>query len=340
MNTESKFARIMRNTGPARFFIPMGVFMIIFGIIMAGFKTDNFIETTGTVTGVEEHLEYVDNKQQTQYDISFTYTANGKEYTGVFANMGKGANKGDSIKVFYDPENPERITNSKMDFLGPVLIGVGALAIAFGVFKTVQAFKKSKALDEKAPAVAKNAFVGFKNAPGVTEYYVRFDGKGLKPGYIMEDADRNIIYEGEMLKQALVGARPYEFRNHVTGSVQPHEVGHVTTQSFNNEFFSTKSWFKFDGRNVWDVLHDSGMRLETDMVSKFPLLVYNLSKDGQPVARIETSGMYVHEDEAEQHRVNLPMGRYYYRVWTNTDDFDALFLTIFAVSETEQAIVE
>ena len=138
MAIENKFARIMRNTGPARFFIPAGIFMIIFGIIMAGFETDNFIETTGTVTGVEEHVEYVDNKQQTQYDISFTYNANGKEYTGTFDNMGKGANKGDSIKVFYDPENPERITNSKMDFLGPVLIGVGALAIAFGVFKTVR----------------------------------------------------------------------------------------------------------------------------------------------------------------------------------------------------------
>ena len=58
------------------------------------------------------------------------------------------------------------------------------------------------------------------------------------------------------------------------------------------------------------------------------------------MARFETSSIYVHEDEAEEHRVKVPIGRYYYRVWTNTDDFDSLFLTIFAVSETEQTVVE
>ena len=88
------------------------------------------------------------------------------------------------------------------------------------------------------------------------------------------------------------------------------------------------------------MLHDSGMRLETDLVARFPNLAYNLSRDGRPVARIETSGMYVHEDEAAQHAVNLPVGRYYYRIWTNAEDLDALFLTVFAISETEQTVVE
>ena len=55
---------------------------------------------------------------------------------------------------------------------------------------------------------------------------------------------------------------------------------------------------------------------------------------------IETSGKYVHEDEAAEHKMNLPVGRFYYRVWTNTRDFETLFLTIFAISETEQMIVE
>ena len=38
--------------------------------------------------------------------------------------------------------------------------------------------------------------------------------------------------------------------------------------------------------------------------------------------------------------MNIPVGRYYYRVWTNSNDFETLFLTIFAISETEQAVVE
>jgi hypothetical protein len=34
------------------------------------------------------------------------------------------------------------------------------------------------------------------------------------------------------------------------------------------------------------------------------------------------------------------VGRYYYRIWTDTDDLETLFLTVFAISETEQAVVE
>ena len=39
-------------------------------------------------------------------------------------------------------------------------------------------------------------------------------------------------------------------------------------------------------------------------------------------------------------RFLIPAGRYYYRVRKNSEDLDTLFLTIFAVSETEQAVVE
>ena len=338
---ENKFARFMRNSGPARFLIPLGIVLIVFGFLTRGFNTENFVETVGRVTAVEEHVEVIDGRQETQYDVTVSFTADGKTYETVFPNLGKAPKVGGDIKVLYDPADPNRNSNSKVSkFFAPAMMGGGALVIVLGAFLTAKAVKKSKALDQTAPAASRADFAGFKTAPGVTEYYVRFDGHSLKPGYIMEDADRNILYEGTMLKQNLVGARPYEFTNHVNGSVQPHEVGHVMTQTYNSEFFSAKSWFKFDGKNIWDVLHESGLRLETDLVSKFPNLVYNLSKDGRPVARFETSGMYVHEDEAEQHRVNLPVGRYYYRVWTNSDDFDSLFLTVFAVSETEQIVVE
>ena len=40
----------MRNTGPARFLIPVGLILIIFGIILLGMKTDNYVETVGKVT--------------------------------------------------------------------------------------------------------------------------------------------------------------------------------------------------------------------------------------------------------------------------------------------------
>ncbi len=343
MSFENKFARIMRNTGPARFFVPVGIVLIVFGIILLGFKTDTYLEATGKITNVTEAemLDTEEEDNQQEYDVEVIYTVDGKEYTTTFSNLTGDYKKGEDIKVYYDPQDPEKTTNSKMNFLPPVMIALGAVAVVFGVYKTIDAFKKSKALDNavggKFPS---EKFEGFKETQGVTEYYFRFDGNGLKPGYIVEDANRKVLYEGKMLKQALVGARPYEFNNHFTGTVKNHEVGHIITQTYNDEMFSAKSWFKFDGKNVWDEIHDRGIRISTNLHSKFPYFIYDIALNGQPLARVESTGMYVHEDDEAQHKLNVPTGSMYYRFWTASSDFDSLFLTIFAISETEQAVVE
>lgn len=61
---------------------------------------------------------------------------------------------------------------------------------------------------------------------------------------------------------------------------------------------------------------------------------------GAACARIETGGQYVHEDEAAEHTLSVSVARYDCRVWTNNNVFETLFLTIFAISEAKQTIVE
>ena len=60
----------MRNTGPARFLIPLGIVLIIFGIILPGMKTDNYVETVGKVTNVEE---YIIMPRTRRYLLYFSY---------------------------------------------------------------------------------------------------------------------------------------------------------------------------------------------------------------------------------------------------------------------------
>ena len=338
MTVENKFARFMRNTGPARFFIPLGIILIVFGIIMLGYNTENFKETTGKIVAIEQS-PYVEGEAQ-QYDLTISFKAYGKDYETLFANLSGDYKEGDEITVYYDPADPQRTTNTKSGFIAPIMIGVGALALVFGTVSTVKAFKKSRALDEAVVRFPSEAFEGFKDLPGVTEYYFRYDGNVLKPGYIVEDAKRNVLYEGKMTKQAVVGAREYEFHNHMTGKIETHEVGHTVTQSYNDEFFSAKSWFRFDSMNVWDVIHARGVRISTNLHSKFPYCIYDIAKDGEAFARVETSGVHVHEDEAAEHKLNMPTGGMYYRIWTSCADLDTLFLTVFAISESEQSIVE
>ena len=339
MGVENKYARVMRNTGPARFFLPLGILLIIFGILMTGMNTDKYLETDGRILTVTELPRTGD---ETTYDIDIAYTVDGNEYTTTFSGLSGSYQVGEDIKVFYDPEDPTRTSNGKMGLIAPILIIVGALVIVFGIYKTVTAFKKSKALDTGVPGAGfpHDAFTGFKDLPDVKEYYCRFDGKSLKPGYILEDADRRVLIEGTMTKQAVVGARIFTFRNHVTSSVKEHKVGHTTTQTYNDESFSASSYFKFDDKNIWDVIHERGVRISTSLFGKFPNLVYEVTKDGRAFAILETSGKYVHEDEAAEHKINIPVGRYFYRVWTDSEDLDDLFLTIFAISETEQMVVE
>lgn len=337
MNLESKLGRLMRNSGPARFFVPLGIILIVVGIILLCLNTGSYEQTVGKVTAVTEGA-YDSEQEQQQYNVSVSYTVDGKEYKGVFENLTSSFKAGDEIPVYYNPENPERITNAKIGgFIPPIVIGVGVLAIAFGLYRTIKAFKKSKALDEASPTAN---FDGFKESSGVTEYYFRWDGHSLKPGYVLEDADRKMLFEGKMLKNALVGARTFAFTDCTTGKVSEHEVGHTMTQTENDSMLAARSSFKFDGENIWDLLHERGLHINTSLLSRFPNLVYQVSKDGTAFAQIESTGMYVHEDDAQQHTINVPTGRMYYRCWTVSNDFETLFLTMFAISETEQTVVE
>lgn len=342
MNPENKFARFLRNSGPARILVPIGLILIVVGIILIGFKTDKYVKTVGKVVSVTEGDYDTENNQQL-YDVKFTYSVDGKNLEGAFDGIAKKYAAGDEINVYYDPADPSKTTNSKMgSYIAPIMIAVGVLAAGFGIFSTVKAFKKSNELDAALPGgkFPKEQFDGFKAAPDVTEYYFRWDGNSLKPGYLIEDADRNVLFEGKMIKNAIVGARAFEFIDHTTGASCEHQIGHTLTQSFNGELFSAKSSFKFDGENVWDVIHDRGVRIATDMRSKFPYFIYDIAKDGAAFARAETSSMYVHEDDEAAHKVVIPTGSMYYRIWTNAKDFETIFLTVFAISESEQAVVE
>ena len=139
--------RFMNKTGPARFFIPLGVILIIFGAVLLGFKTDNFEKAVGTVTDVKSlGYEIVDGEQgQEQFEVSFTYNADGKEYNSTFEGYFGDLKAGDSIDVYYDPADPTRIANSKSGgTIGVIMIVAGVVALIAGVLLTIRAFARGR----------------------------------------------------------------------------------------------------------------------------------------------------------------------------------------------------
>ncbi len=68
----------------------------------------------------------------------------------------------------------------------------------------------------------------------------------------------------------------FEFTNHLTNRTEVHKVGHTVTavQSSGlsggilgdiSEALSTRSGFKFDGKKVWDYLHDQWIRIDSSL---------------------------------------------------------------------------
>ena len=336
----SKYAKFMRNTGFARFFIPLGIMLLVFGIVvMLMFGGKNMTETNGRILEVNEGF-YDEETDRQQYDLKIAYTADGAEYTGELAGMYGNFKVGDILKVYYDPAAPNRISNTKSTaVIGVVLIAAGALALFFGIFKTVKAFKKSKELDERSAAASTVDFTGFRAMPGVSEYYFHWDQASMKPGYILEDADRNVLFEGKTVKNSVM-KRTVAFDDRVKGTVTEHEITRPVSVQVNNSAFGTSSSFKVDGENIWDLLHDRGFRLETNVFGQLPNLSYNVAKNGEPFAQFESTGMYVHEEDEAQHKFVLPMGHMFYRCWTNSDDFESLFLLMYTVSENPQLYVD
>ena len=343
MSFENKFARFMRNTGPGRFLIPVGIILIIVGILLFAFggKAKDYVETTGKVINVVEN-EPIDTESNYTYDVYFKYEVETVEYENYFSNLGTKYNVGDTIKLYYLASDPSKVSNTKGTFLfGLIALGLGVAALVGGIVITILKFKKSKELDNMTLSdELKEKYANRPLSSEEQEYYSLYDKHVLKPGYIVEDKDRNVVYEARNTKNIPALTREFEFVNHYNNTTVKHKVGRPFDQSFNDEAFSMTSSFKFDGVNIWDYIHKQGVRIETDLTSSFPYFKYHILLDGEKIATIQVAGKNVHEEDAEDKKINIPIGQFYYRIWTKELDLDLVFLALFAISEANQSVVE
>lgn len=153
----------------------------------------------------------------------------------------------------------------------------------------------------------------------------------IKQAFFLEDETGNVIYEGKMLKFSLFGASPFEFFNHITNKKEEHKVGKtITIEQGGNDFISVmskRSYFKYDGKKIWEYLHDLGIRIDSKLSSNKIGMTYDVSFEGKPLAVIASSS---------------PKGKsfittdLYYDVTCEEQDLDLVFLVAFAIAKTEQ----
>lgn len=166
----------------------------------------------------------------------------------------------------------------------------------------------------------------------MTKYLLKPILKTIKEGFTLVNENEEIVYVGQMTKFSLFGASPFNFTNHVTNKTEEHKLGKTVTTEESGlvDFFSTSSYFKYDGVKIWDYLHDKGIRINSSLSANKIGMTYEVSLEGKEIATISSS---------------TPKGKSfittdkYYEVNCDENNLDIVFLVAFSIARCNQTFV-
>ena len=150
----NQIATFLREARVACFLLPAGIICIVFGIffLSASIQNQGFLPAEATVTGVEVFQEaYVDaegNRTEATYRIEFRYEVNGAEHHSDLSGVSE-YKPGDKLTVYYNPDDPDQVTQTKSIVLPAVIIAGGAAALIGGIVSIVLAVKRNRKLKEQ-----------------------------------------------------------------------------------------------------------------------------------------------------------------------------------------------
>ena len=150
----NKISLVLRESRLARFLIPAGIMLLVAGVIFftAIRKNQNYIETESTVTRVEleeeAHTDANGDRVEATYTVWVKYTVDGKEYEEDLGGMSE-YKAGDKMKIYYNPEDPSQITQTKSLIIPIVILAAGAAALIAGVFSSINAIKRINKMKEQ-----------------------------------------------------------------------------------------------------------------------------------------------------------------------------------------------
>jgi hypothetical protein len=114
--------------------IVLCVALVIVGVYLLFIKKQTYIETNGTILKAECHTESTTISNRTTLStlcsLTVTYTVDNKNYTNV-VTVGEQYNKGDNIKLMYNPKNPNEVNAEGINvkYIGGGLLVVGIIVL-------------------------------------------------------------------------------------------------------------------------------------------------------------------------------------------------------------------
>ena len=149
----NKLAKFFRDYSVARFFIPLGIILIVFGYFMfvSIDNTKDYIETNAVVsrTVLYEDAYYDgDVHHDATYTVYVRYTVDGVLYDEEFGIF-SGYKEGDNVTITYNPENPEEIASPTSIFFPIGFVIAGIISIVISIFSILKTNKKNKELKKQ-----------------------------------------------------------------------------------------------------------------------------------------------------------------------------------------------
>ena len=150
----NKLSALIRDYNSAFFFIPAGIFFIVFGVIAFVINTNNrnYLPVDANVVNVrmtaEEYTDVDGEFHAATYDVTVKYTVDGKEYTATLDDISK-YKVGDKMKIYYNPDDPGKITQTKSLILPTAFILGGIASLVGGTIYAVNVAKRNKKMKEQ-----------------------------------------------------------------------------------------------------------------------------------------------------------------------------------------------
>ena len=147
----NKMAVFFRESKAARFLIPVGITLIIFGILLFVVSKNNkdYIETEATVSKVElyseESFDVDGNVEPAQYTIYVKYMVDEKEYENELGIMFE-MKVGDKVTIVYNPKDPNQISQPSSLLLNIIILVSGVASLLGGIISAVNAVKRQRKL--------------------------------------------------------------------------------------------------------------------------------------------------------------------------------------------------
>ena len=316
--------------------IVLAVIALGAGIWMTFIQSAGFQSTKATIISIEDDPDYVpdpNTENDKQRIVTVKYTVDGKDYTRTLDSYSSTYQVGSEVDVQYDPKDPGTVHSSPI--FGIVLMIIGGVIVLILIIVTVK-----KSLSVKKLKEVQNDTVYLPPEKGEErELYFITDVGTPKYGHRIEDKNRRVLYEAKMTKFTVSTPFGFDFIDHEHGTKTPHLVGHEEASEWNSLLIDNHYTFTLDGEDIWKHLKRNGISVESKFAEgKVLTTAYAVKRNGEKIADFMTSGQYVHEDDAEKHKIagNVPV-RGFYRIHTREKNLDLLFVTILAFARSGAA---